>query len=239
MRVEMAWSTTRSVACVWACTAATYPSGRKGCRGVSLKWRGTLGGAGIGENDTQGSHGARGVQAPVDGVDACAALVAHDLIDPAPAGQGAHGRLVRRPGLGQQGHAAAKGMSHDPAPRARAQSPASVTGGDHRGGDVDVLGPPSTSRASSRRSSPPGARPAPGRRGGPARAGSRRTSRRSPRPEGRGRGAPDRAGGARTEAGRSPRHTAWSAPAVGGPGGSGRCPERRTRTETGRCMTLS
>lgn len=85
MRVEMAWSTTRSVACVWACTAATYPSGRKGCRGVSLKWRGTLGGAGIGENDTQGSHGARGVQAPVDGVDACAALVAHDLIDPAPA----------------------------------------------------------------------------------------------------------------------------------------------------------
>lgn len=142
MRVDMAWSTTRSVACVWECTAATYPSGRKGCRGVSLKWRGTLGGAGIGENDTQGSQGARGVQAPVDGVDACAALVAHDLIDPAPAGQGAHGRLVRRPGLGQQGHAAAKGTSHDPAPRARAQPPASVTGGDHRGGDVDVLGPP-------------------------------------------------------------------------------------------------
>lgn len=94
MRVDMAWSTTRSVACVWACTAATYPSGRRGCRGFSLKWRGTLGGAGIGENDTQGSQGARGVRAPVDGVDACAALVAHDLIDSAPAGQGAHAWFV-------------------------------------------------------------------------------------------------------------------------------------------------
>mgnify|MGYP002873618996 CR=1 FL=1 len=230
MRVEMAWSTTRSVACVWACTAATYPSGRKGCRGVSLKWRGTLGGAGIGENDTQ----ARGVQAPVDGVDACAALVAHDLIDPAPAGQGAHGRLVRRPGLGQQGHAAAKGMSHDPAPRARAQSPASVTGGDHRGGDVDVLGPP----------------PHPGPVVG-AVAHQELVLHQDDEVGQLEQGVDvllDVRPGLRAEVAElltetvapgQRRDTAWSAPAVGGPGGSGRCPERRTRTETGRRMTLS